>query len=127
MPTLIADLAARGESGNPLRVGLIGAGKFGTMFLSQARRLHGLHVVGVADLSGARAMEACRRAGWPREQYGMTGTEAAIRTGGTWISEDASALIAAPGVDITVEATGVPEAGVGHALQAIRHRRHVVM
>jgi predicted homoserine dehydrogenase-like protein len=127
MSSLIADLAARGESGRPLRVGLIGAGKFGTMFLSQARRLHGLHVVGVADLSGARAIEACRRAGWPREQYGMTGADAAIRTGGTWISEDAAALIASQGVDIIVEATGVPEAGIGHALQAIRHRRHVVM
>lgn len=127
MPSLIGDLAARGESGRPLRVGLIGAGKFGTMFLSQARRLQGLHVVGVADLSGTRATEACRRAGWPPEQYSLTSVDAAIRTGGTWITEDAAALIAAPGVDIIVEATGVPQAGVIHALQAIAHRRHVVM
>ncbi len=55
-------LTARAESKNPLRVGLIGAGKFGTMFLAQARRVAGLHVLGVADLSLHRAREALTRA-----------------------------------------------------------------
>ena len=57
---LLQLLAARVESGNPLRVGLIGAGKFGTMFLSQARRVPGLHVLGIADLSPERASKALR-------------------------------------------------------------------
>ena len=39
-------LAARAEAGNPLRIGVIGAGKFGSMFLSQAYRTPGMHVVG---------------------------------------------------------------------------------
>jgi predicted homoserine dehydrogenase-like protein len=30
-------------------------------------------------------------------------------------------------LDVVVEATGVPEAGARHALEAIRHGKHVVM
>ena len=48
-------LLMRAEQGRPFRVGLIGAGKFGAMFLAQAPRIPGLHVVGVADLSVSRA------------------------------------------------------------------------
>jgi predicted homoserine dehydrogenase-like protein len=50
---LFTKLKQRGEEGNPIKVGLIGGGKFGTMFLSQVLRLPGIHVVGIADLSPA--------------------------------------------------------------------------
>ena len=53
----------------PVRVGLIGAGKFGSMYLSQAWRTPGVHLTGVADLSPARAHEAMRRVGWPEERF----------------------------------------------------------
>ena len=59
---------ARRDAGKPLRVGLIGAGKFGSMFLAQARRTPGLHLLGVADLDPARARAALARVGWPAEQ-----------------------------------------------------------
>ena len=39
-------LQQRAEAGKPVRVGIIGAGKFGTMFLSQIRRTAGMHLVG---------------------------------------------------------------------------------
>ena len=52
---LATKLAARAAEGRPVTVGLIGAGKFGTMFLAQARKTVGLHVVGIADLSIPRA------------------------------------------------------------------------
>ncbi len=42
-------LEKRAEEGNPVRVGLIGAGKFGAMFLTQAQRIKGLKIVGIAD------------------------------------------------------------------------------
>ena len=48
-------LLEREAAGRPVTVGLIGAGKFGTMFLAQARLTRGMHVVGVADLNVARA------------------------------------------------------------------------
>ncbi len=62
---LHAMLLARAEEGRPIRVGLIGAGKFGAMFLSQARRTPGLHLMGVADLSRDRARQALLETGWP--------------------------------------------------------------
>ena len=56
-------LMKRAERGRPLRVGLIGAGKFGAMFLAQAPRIPGLQVLGVADLSVSRAKKALAAAG----------------------------------------------------------------
>jgi len=47
----------------PIRVGLIGAGKFGTMFLAQAHRTPGLRVTGIADLDLGRARAALERVG----------------------------------------------------------------
>jgi len=41
-------LRQRADEGRPLRIGLIGAGKFGSMYLSQARRTPGIQLVGVA-------------------------------------------------------------------------------
>ncbi len=61
-------LARRAAEGRPVRVGLIGAGKFGSMFLSQARHLDGLNVMGIDDLTPARASENLARIGWPAEQ-----------------------------------------------------------
>ena len=61
-------LVDRAEAGRPVRVGLIGCGKFGTMFLAQARVTTGLHVVGVADLAPDRARANLAAAGWPAEQ-----------------------------------------------------------
>ena len=61
---LYAKLLEREAAGRPVTVGLIGAGKFGTMFLTQVRRTRGMHVVGVADLDVDAAREPARAAGW---------------------------------------------------------------
>jgi len=127
MNDLLSLLARRVAEGRPLRVGLIGAGKFGTMFLAQARRVSGLHVLGVADLSPERARIALERAGWPAGQYAATSLADALQQGTTYVGDDAAALIAADGLEVIVEATGSPAAGVAHCLLAIEHHRHVVM
>ncbi|MCK6628372.1 MAG: SAF domain-containing protein [Anaerolineae bacterium] len=124
---LLQLLAARAEAGRPLRVGLIGAGKFGTMFLSQARRVTGLHVLGVADLSLERAGLALQRAGWPPEQYSARSWAEALKTGATCLATDSEALLRAEGLEVVVEATGLPPVGIRHALLAIEQGRHVVM
>ena len=124
---LLQELAARAEAGTPLRVGVIGAGKFATMFFSQARRLHGLHLAGVVDLARDKASQALRRAGWPNEQWDASDLQEAMQTGSTWLSEDSEALLSAEGLDVIVEATGDPVAGVGHALKAIEQGKHLVM
>ncbi len=125
--SLPQQLAMRAESGSPLRVGVIGTGKFATMFLSQARRLAGLQVLGAADLSRERAREAFARAHWPAEQYGADSFAAALDSGSTHISDDPDSLLQADGLDVVVEATGDPGAGIDYALKAFREGRHVVM
>jgi predicted homoserine dehydrogenase-like protein len=120
-------MAARAEANQPLRVGLVGAGKFGTMFLAQARRVPGLQVLGIADLAPERAKAALLRAGWPEEQFAAASLADARQSGRTYVGDDASALIAADGLDVVVEATGVPAAGIAHALLAIEFGKHLVM
>ena len=93
---LDAKLRKRAADGNPVRVGIIGAGKFGSMFLSQAGHHPGYHVLGVADLSATRAKDALARVGWPKERYQATNPDDALKNGTTWITEDADALIDQP-------------------------------
>jgi predicted homoserine dehydrogenase-like protein len=120
-------LAARADAGNPLRVGVIGAGKFGSMFLSQAYRTRGLHVMAVADLDVARAKESLAHVHWPAEQYAARSFEEAYASGSCHVTSDSLAMIAAPGLDVIVEATGNPAAGIRHALEAFQQGRHIVM
>lgn len=124
---LAAKLHRRAEEGRPVRVGLIGAGKFGTMFLAQARTTPGLHVLGIADLSPDRARAALTAAGWDAEAAVAATFDAARSAGGTAIVEDAEALIRAGGLDVVIDATGSPAAGIRHALLAAEHGRHIVM
>jgi predicted homoserine dehydrogenase-like protein len=124
---LHAKLMERAAAGRPVTVGLIGAGKFGTMFLTQARRTGGLHVVGVADLDVARARDQLRIAGWDPAAYAATSHGEALKRGGTHVGPDSAALIACPDIEVIVEATGVPEVGIRHALTAIAAAKHIVM
>jgi predicted homoserine dehydrogenase-like protein len=120
-------LLERAAARKPLRVVLIGAGKFGSMFLSQARRTPGLHVVAVADLDPVRARESLARVGWAAEQYDARSIDQAARIGSTCITDDALAAIASNAVDIVIDATGSPAAGIRHALAASGHGKHMVM
>ena len=120
-------LLEREAAGKPVTVGLIGAGKFGTMFLAQARLTRGLHVVAVADLNVARARSQLQSAGWPAAQYVASSFGDALTRRTTHVTPDAEALIAFPDIEVIVEATGIPEAGIRHALKTIAHGKHIVM
>jgi predicted homoserine dehydrogenase-like protein len=120
-------LLERESNGRPITVGLIGAGKFGTMFLSQARLTRGLHVVAVADLNVARAKNQLSSANWPAEQYAASSFDDAIQARATHVTADVQAVLAHPGIEVIVEATGIPEAGIVHALKTIEHGKHIVM
>jgi predicted homoserine dehydrogenase-like protein len=120
-------LREREAEHRPIRVGLIGAGKFGTMFLSQVARTPGMHLLAVADLDPGRAQRGLAETGWPETRYASPSAAEALSDGGTWITDDGAALIDADGLDVVIEATGVPEAGVRHALHCFERGRHVVM
>jgi len=113
---LFSLLQTRAAAGRPVRVGLIGAGKFGSMFLSQVPTTPGLVVAAIADLAPDRARAACRGVGWTEE-----------RIAATRFTDDSLAMIAAADVEVIVEATGHAPAGIRHARAAIRNGKHIVM
>ena len=125
--SLIQQLKARAQDGRPVRVAIIGAGKFGSMYLSQAPRTPGIHLVAVVDLSPDRARASLTRVGWDAPRYAAASLAEAARTGATCITDDAEATIASPHVDIVIDATGSPAAGIRHALLCCEHRKHIVM
>ena len=100
-------LNARRAAGSAVHVALIGAGKFGSMFLSQVPHTPGLEVPVIVDLDPERAREACRTVGWDAKRIAATNftSDAAKATSGN--------------IEVIVEATGNPAAGIGHARAAI--------
>jgi len=124
---LSAKLGERAAAGRPIRIGLIGAGKFGTMFLAQVRCTSGMHLAGLADLDVARAHRQLAAAGWPAEQYAAGSLADAVKSGSLHVGPDADALFACDEIEVIVEATGIPEAGIRHALAAVEHGKHIVM
>jgi predicted homoserine dehydrogenase-like protein len=113
---LHALLADRDAAGKPVRVGLIGAGKFGSMFLAQVPHTPGLEVAGIADLDPQRARDACATVGWDD-----------ARIAATAFVEDGTTLIRRDDAEVIVEATGNPAAGIAHARAAIAAGKHIVM
>jgi predicted homoserine dehydrogenase-like protein len=109
-------LQQRMATGKPVRVGLIGAGKFGSMFLAQVPSTPGIEVAMIADLAPDRAKDACRRVGWD-----------SARVAATHFTDDATKLLAAPDIEVVVEATGHAPAGITHARGAIANGKHIVM
>ena len=109
-------LAARADAGRPVRVAVIGAGKFGAMFLCQVPTTPGLKVAAIADLDPGKARQACRNVGWDE-----------ARIAATVFTDDGGDAIRSSGVEVVVEATGNPAAGIAHARLAIENGRHIVM
>ena len=109
-------LQARASAGKPVRVALVGAGKFGSMFLAQVPHTPGLEVPIIVDIDRDRAREACRTVGWSAE-----------RIAATIFTDDGARAIAGGAMDVVVEATGNPAVGIKHARAAIAAGKHVVM
>jgi predicted homoserine dehydrogenase-like protein len=124
--SLYAQLQQRAAQGKPIRVGLIGAGKFGSMYLAQIPRTPGVHLAGIADLSPDAARANLARVGWKAEQSQAASLDQAIKAGSTHIGEDWRALVCHPAIDVIVECTGHPIAAVDHCLEAFTHGKHVV-
>src|SRR3977135_517915 len=108
-------LNARRAAGKPVRVALIGAGKFGSMFLSQVPHTPGLEVPVIVDLDPGRALEACRTVGWDSD-----------RIAATTFSDDAAKATSGD-IEVIVEATGNPAVGIRHARAATAAGKHIVM
>ena len=124
---LFSLMQKRNEDAGPIRVGVIGAGKFSSMFLTQAVNAETIHVVGVADIDVPKARGALERTGWAADRYAASSFDEALRNGTTFVTDSADALIELPKVEVILEITGNPLIGTYHALKSIDNGKHVVM
>ena len=124
--SLHRQLQQREADKRPIRIGLIGAGKFGSMYLAQIPRTPGVHLVAIADLSPEGACRNLARVGWEPQRVQAASIDGALRDGNTHVGDDWQALVSHPAIDIVVECTGSPVHAVDHCLAAFAHGKHVV-
>ena len=109
-------IAKRIDDNDPVKVALIGAGKFGSMFLSQVPSTIGIEVLVIADLKPENAIKACENVGWSDDLINKT----------KFVDKGADA-IKLNEVEVVIEATGFPAAGIEHARQAFQNGKHIIM
>ena len=125
--SLHAALLRRESDGRPIRVALVGGGKFGSMFAAQVVRTPGMRLVAIADRDPERVRETLARVGWPAGRSAAANLYEARLKGSTAVVDDVPAVIGSDHVDVVIEATGNPAAGIAHALLAFESAKHVVM
>ncbi len=127
---IAADLAERERAGTPIRVGIVGAGKFGSSVAHQLSRMPGMRLVAIADLFPDKATAVFTRNGRAPTDVVQAGTAIeiarAMEQGKVSVTDDPIALCNAP-LEVIVEATGVPENGAHIGAEAIAQGKHIVM
>jgi len=122
-------LKARHEKGEILRIGLVGAGQMGEGLVAQMEIMYGMRGFVVADVVAGRAREVLVSAGVePSDIVETDDTEVAARAidSGKRVASTNPATSWIEPIDVTVEATGVPEVGAQVAYRAILARKHVL-
>src|SRR3546814_1108374 len=85
------------------------------------------HVAVVADLNVEKALQALTTTGWAKEQFAARGLDDALKSGATLVTDDAGAIFKTEAIEVVIDATGHPPAGIHHARLARRHGKHIVM
>lgn len=123
-------LQARATSGNPIKVGMIGAGFMGRGIANQiVNSVPGMEIVAIANRNLDGARRAYAEAGI--EDFKVVKTvsslEEAIALGQYAVTEDAMLLCRAAGIEALIEVTGTIEFGAAVVMEAIAHRKHVIL
>jgi predicted homoserine dehydrogenase-like protein len=123
-------LLKRQEEGKLIRVGVIGAGMYGSQYITQSRFVPGIQLVCVSDRRLDKAKKNCVMSGWPEDQLVVANSVSAIndaaKKGKVALVDDGNKLIQAD-LDIVLEVTGIPETGVELAWAAIENGKHIIM
>jgi len=124
-------LLKRADEGNPIRVGLIGAGKFGAGLVAQVSQMVGMRVCVIADINLAHARHAFVSSSIPEGEIrtvdSVRALDEAIRAGTHAVVEDGLLVTQCEAVDVVVEATGVPAVGARMGYAAVTQGKHLVM
>ena len=127
--TLSSALRSRQAAGEPIRVGIVGAGQMGEGLAITMERMDGMEACVIVDTGSGRSAAIYRSAGV--EERDIIQTDDLDRAseaiaGGKRVYTTNSALASAPPINVTVEATGAPEVGAKVALQAIEAGKHMM-
>jgi len=137
MPTNVAltglarDLAARAETGRPVRIGLVGAGEMGADIVSRVAHMQGIQIGAISELKPGAARNAVEIAYGSDDRAtdvdSADAANAAMEQGRIALTHDVSDLLDAGLIDVVVDATGVPAVGAEIGLSAMQRGKHLVM
>ena len=95
------------------------------MFLAQAIKLPGIHVVTICDIDVGQAKSNLAYIGWPQDRYAATSLADALKHQSTFLTDHSDLVINCPLIDIIIECTGNPVA-VANAVAAFAAQKHVI-
>ena len=137
MPTNVAltglakDLAARADTGKPVRIGLVGAGEMGTDIVSRVAHMQGIVIGAISELNPQAAGRSVTIAyGDPDRAVATDTTEAlnaAIESGRIATTQKVETLLESGLIDVVIDATGIPSVGAEIGLAAMERGKHLVM
>ncbi|MFK8015362.1 MAG: NAD(P)H-dependent oxidoreductase [Gammaproteobacteria bacterium] len=129
---LIVDTALkkRADAGDPIRVGLVGAGYSGRKIAYQITDgIDGMEVVAIANRTAQHAREAYEYAGVKSmdEVASAADLDRCIAEGTPAISDDYRVLTESEQIEVIVDATGIVTYGAEVAHSAIEHAKHLIL
>jgi predicted homoserine dehydrogenase-like protein len=123
-------LEQRAREGNPVRVGMVGAGFMGRgIALQLVRSVRGMDLVAISNRRLERAREAYEQAGLDDVFLVETAADLhdAIARGRPAVTDDPMLLCETEAIDAVIEVTGAVDFGAEVAMAAIEHGKHVVL
>ena len=128
---LAKDLAERGETGKPIRIGLIGSGEMGTDVVTRVAHMQGIEIGAIANLNVDAAKKAVQIAhgegNYCQTASSSTTITQTIENGLIAVTDEASLVARNPLVDVVIDATGIPAVGAEIGLEAMENGKHLVM
>ena len=128
---LARDLAAREESGRPIRIGLVGSGEMGTDIVARVAHMPGIEIGAISELNLPNARKAVeiayRRDDRSREATTLDALNRAMEDGEVALTSNVDLLLGSGLIDVVVDATGVPSVGAEIGLSAMERGKHLVM
>lgn len=128
---LARDLAARADTGKPIRIGVIGSGEMGTDLVTQGMLMPGLEIAAISTRRPHTALDALQIAYGHKDDGREVSTRSkmseALEMGKTAITTDSELMVTAPEIDVVIDATGKPGVAADIDLTAMEHGKHVVM
>jgi predicted homoserine dehydrogenase-like protein len=128
---LARELAERGASGRPVRIGLVGLGEMGTDIFTGVAQMDGVELATVFERTPGRASQAAKIAYGDdtmiRHAESHDAISAAVESGRIAVTSDLDLALSHGLVDVVIDATGVPDAGADIGLRTISHGKHLIM